>query len=144
MSNSVFQSVIIQLKDVADRVFGVIDSEGSVVSCTDMSLLGERWTDAALKIANSGDAMNSSTCCVASSRTWMSLKTATFRRGVPRTEGLAFARKHRLSFIETSALDGTNVEKGFTSILTEIFTSAGSGTEVVPAAAAAPNGKDPA
>ncbi len=55
MSNSVFQSVIVQLKDVADRVFGVIDSDGSVVSCTDMSLLGERWTDAALKIANSGE-----------------------------------------------------------------------------------------
>ncbi len=55
MSNSVFQSVIVQLKDATDRVFGVIDSDGSVVSCTDMSLLGERWTDAALKIANSGD-----------------------------------------------------------------------------------------
>ncbi len=57
MSNSVFQSVIVQLKDVAERVFGVIDSDGSVVSCTDMSLLGERWTDAALKVANSGDGM---------------------------------------------------------------------------------------
>ncbi|MBQ9761694.1 MAG: helix-turn-helix domain-containing protein [Oscillospiraceae bacterium] len=55
MSNSVFQSVIVQLRDVADRMFGVIDSDGSVVSCTDMSLLGERWTDAALKIANSGE-----------------------------------------------------------------------------------------
>ena len=55
MSNSVFQSVMVQLKDVADRVFGVIDTEGCVVSCTDMSLLGERWTDAALKVANSSD-----------------------------------------------------------------------------------------
>ena len=55
MSNSVFQSVMMQLKDVSDRVFGVIDSEGCVVSCTDMSLLGERWTDAALKVANSGE-----------------------------------------------------------------------------------------
>lgn len=52
MSNSVFQSVIVQLKDVADRTFGVIDSEGCVVSCTDVSLLGERWTDAALKVGN--------------------------------------------------------------------------------------------
>ena len=50
MSNSVFQSVIVQLKDVTDRVFGVIDTEGCVVSCTDMSLLGERWNDAALKV----------------------------------------------------------------------------------------------
>ena len=53
MSNSVFQSVMVQLKDVSDRVFGVIDAEGCVVSCTDMSLLGERWTDAALKVTNS-------------------------------------------------------------------------------------------
>ncbi len=55
MSNSVFQSVMIQLKDVSDRVFGVIDSEGCVVSCTDTSLMGERWSDAALKIANAGE-----------------------------------------------------------------------------------------
>ena len=52
MSNSVFQSVIIQLKDVSDRVFGVIDIDGCVVSCTDVSLLGERWNDAALKLGN--------------------------------------------------------------------------------------------
>ena len=51
MSNSVFQNVILQLKDIADRVFGVIDSDGSVVSSTDSSLLGERWQDAALKAA---------------------------------------------------------------------------------------------
>ena len=55
MSNSVFQSVIVQLKDVTDRVFGVIDTEGCVVSCTDMSLLGERWNDAALKVGNSSE-----------------------------------------------------------------------------------------
>lgn len=55
MSNSVFQSVIIQLKDIPDRVFGVIDADGCVVSCTDVSLLGERWPDAALKAANASD-----------------------------------------------------------------------------------------
>ena len=57
MSNSVFQSVILQLKDVTDRVFGVIDSEGSVVSCTDVTLLGERWGDAALKVGNSSESV---------------------------------------------------------------------------------------
>ena len=57
MSNSVFQSVILQLKDVSDRVFGVIDTDGSVVSCTDMTLLGERWADAALKVANSSESV---------------------------------------------------------------------------------------
>ncbi len=55
MSNSVFQSVIVQLKDVSDRVFGVIDTDGCVVSCTDVSLLGERWNDAALKLGTASD-----------------------------------------------------------------------------------------
>ena len=55
MSNSVFQSVIIQLKEISDRSFGVIDTEGTVVSSTDMSLLGERWADAALKVGNSSE-----------------------------------------------------------------------------------------
>jgi len=57
MSNSVFQSVIIQLKEIPDRTFGVIDTEGCVVSCTDVSLLGERWPDAALKVAGAADGM---------------------------------------------------------------------------------------
>lgn len=55
MSNSIFQGVIQQLKDVSGRVFGVIDSDGVVVSCTDVSLLGECWQDAALKITGSGE-----------------------------------------------------------------------------------------
>ena len=55
MSNSIFQSVILQLKEVTDRVFGVIDTDGRVVSCTDVSFLGERWPDAALKAANSAE-----------------------------------------------------------------------------------------
>ena len=55
MSNSVFQSVIVQLRDVTDRTFGVIDTEGCVISCTDGGLLGERWPDAALKVSGSGE-----------------------------------------------------------------------------------------
>ena len=55
MSNSVFQSVIVQLRDISDRVFGVIDTEGCVISCTDMTMLGERWADAALKVGNASD-----------------------------------------------------------------------------------------
>ena len=51
MSNSVFQSVILQLKEIPDRVFGVMDGDGCVISCTDISYIGERWTDAALKVA---------------------------------------------------------------------------------------------
>ncbi len=55
MSNGVFQSVILQLKEIPDRVFGVIDSEGTVITCTDISLVGERWPDAALKVSSASD-----------------------------------------------------------------------------------------
>ena len=53
MSNSVFQNVIVQLRDVSERTFGVIDGDGCVVSCTDMTMLGERWPEAAVKVAGS-------------------------------------------------------------------------------------------
>ena len=53
MSNNVFQNVIVQLKDISERIFGVIDGDGCVVSCTDVTLLGERWPEAAVKIAGS-------------------------------------------------------------------------------------------
>ncbi len=55
MSNSVFQSVILQLREIPDRGFGVIDTDGHVVSSTDVSLLGERWADAAVKVAGAGE-----------------------------------------------------------------------------------------
>ncbi len=53
MSSSVFQGVIQQLKEITDRTFGVMDTEGTVISCTDVTLLGERWPDAALKVSGS-------------------------------------------------------------------------------------------
>lgn len=55
MSNSVFQSVIVQLKEIPDRIFGVMDGDGCVISCTDVSYIGERWTDAALKVAGASE-----------------------------------------------------------------------------------------
>ena len=55
MSNSVFQSVMAQLKDVTDREFGVIDAEGFVVSSTDLTLQGERWPDAVGRMIDSTD-----------------------------------------------------------------------------------------
>ncbi len=57
MSNSVFQNVMLQLKEVPDRIFGVVDADGCVISCTDVSLQGERWPDAALKVVNAADSM---------------------------------------------------------------------------------------
>ena len=57
MSNGVFQNVISQLKDATDRVLGVIDAEGSVVACSDVGLLGERWSDVALKVSSGYDSI---------------------------------------------------------------------------------------
>ncbi|XP_019371664.1 PREDICTED: ras-related protein Rab-11A-like [Gavialis gangeticus] len=42
-------------------------------------------------------------------------------RAVPTDEAKSFAEKNGLSFIETSALDSTNVETAFHNILTEIY-----------------------
>ena len=57
MSGSVFQCVIMQLKENSDRTFGVMDAEGCVISSTDLSLLGERWVDAALKVSGAGESV---------------------------------------------------------------------------------------
>ncbi len=53
MTNGIFQNVISQLKDVTDRTFGVVDAEGFVIACTDVSLMGERWPEAVLKVTTS-------------------------------------------------------------------------------------------
>ncbi|KAL6041484.1 Ras-related protein Rab-11A [Balamuthia mandrillaris] len=42
-------------------------------------------------------------------------------RAVPTEQAAEFAERHGLSFIETSALDSTNVELAFQRILTEIY-----------------------
>jgi Ras-related protein Rab-11A/Ras-related protein Rab-11B len=42
-------------------------------------------------------------------------------RAVSTEEAMAFAEKHNLAFIETSALDSTGVETAFQRILTEIY-----------------------
>lgn len=42
-------------------------------------------------------------------------------RAVPTDEAKAYSEKNNLSFIETSALDSTNVETAFQNILTEIY-----------------------
>ena len=42
MSSRIFQSVILQMKNATDRSFGVIDSEGFVVACSELSLIGSK------------------------------------------------------------------------------------------------------
>ncbi|MGM9619113.1 MAG: PucR family transcriptional regulator [Oscillospiraceae bacterium] len=43
MSGRIFQNVVLQLKENTDRVIGVVDGEGVVVACSDLSLIGQRW-----------------------------------------------------------------------------------------------------
>ncbi|XP_078063083.1 ras-related protein Rab-25-like [Mustelus asterias] len=42
-------------------------------------------------------------------------------RAVPIEEAKSFAEKHKMLFMETSALDSTNVELAFQTVITEIF-----------------------
>ena len=41
MSNRLFQSIIHQMKDAVDRVIGVIDDNGVIISCSDLTKIGE-------------------------------------------------------------------------------------------------------
>ncbi len=47
MSSRIFQSVIVQMKDATSRSIGVIDSDGTVICCSDNALVGARWLDVA-------------------------------------------------------------------------------------------------
>src|SRR3569623_1838734 len=42
-------------------------------------------------------------------------------RAVKTEEGAAFAQKHNLAFIETSALDSSNIDLAFERVLNEIY-----------------------
>lgn len=55
MSSRMFQNVILQMKEATDRRIGVIDADGSVVSCTDPNTTGEKWAECALALNNSDD-----------------------------------------------------------------------------------------
>ena len=56
MSSRVFQSVIIQMKEITDKVIGVIDADGSVQACSVLSQVGMELEGAPLAISNSGRA----------------------------------------------------------------------------------------
>ncbi|WP_186565083.1 PucR family transcriptional regulator [Lawsonibacter celer] len=53
MSSRIFQSVVLQMKDSTDRAIGVIDSEGTVVACNELTCIGEHWPGAVDAINNS-------------------------------------------------------------------------------------------
>ena len=51
MSSRIFQNVVLQLSDASHCMLGVMDTDGVVISCSDSSMMGERWTEAALAVA---------------------------------------------------------------------------------------------
>jgi len=57
MSSRMFQSVIVQMKEATDRVIGVIDADGNVVSCSDTSLIGEKWPEAVIRLNSAPDSV---------------------------------------------------------------------------------------
>ena len=40
MSNRLFQGIIHQMKDAVDRVIGVLDENGIIISCSDLAKIG--------------------------------------------------------------------------------------------------------
>ena len=45
MSGRMFQNVVLQLKENTDRTVGVIDGEGVVIACSELSMIGQRWAE---------------------------------------------------------------------------------------------------
>ena len=60
MSSRVFQSIVLQMKDCADRYVGVMDADGTVVACNELTLIGERWPVA---VAAMNDSESDVTVC---------------------------------------------------------------------------------
>lgn len=56
MSSRMFQGVVLQMKDGIDRVVGVIDADGIVVACSELTSIGEHWSGAVnvINMADSG------------------------------------------------------------------------------------------
>ena len=50
MSSRMFQGVVLQMKDSISRTVGVIDAEGIVVACSELTCIGEHWPGAAAAI----------------------------------------------------------------------------------------------
>ena len=54
MSSRMFQGVVLQMKDSIDRTVGVIDADGIVVACSELTCIGEHWSGAVAAV-NSAD-----------------------------------------------------------------------------------------
>ena len=57
MSGRIFQNVVLQLKENTDRTVGVIDGEGIVIACSELSMIGQRWAEHVSVINNASGSM---------------------------------------------------------------------------------------
>ena len=55
MSSRIFQSVIVQMKEATDRCIGIVDYDGFVVACSELSMIGSRVEDVQLLAGESAD-----------------------------------------------------------------------------------------
>lgn len=60
MSGRIFQNVVLQLKENTDRTVGVIDGEGIVIACSELSMIGQRWVEHVPVVNSMSGAMVSS------------------------------------------------------------------------------------
>lgn len=44
MSGRIFQNVVLQFKETTDRTIGVLDAEGTVIACSELTGIGKKWT----------------------------------------------------------------------------------------------------
>ena len=44
MSGRIFQNYVLQFKETTDRTIGVIDAEGTVIACSELTAIGKRWS----------------------------------------------------------------------------------------------------
>ena len=56
MANRVFQGVVYQMKDAIDRMVGVVDETGTIISCSDLNRIGEVRDGIASDRLTAGDA----------------------------------------------------------------------------------------
>ena len=55
MSGRVFQNIVLQFKDAVDTEIGVIDAEGTVIACTELSEIGSHWSELVSSINDGGE-----------------------------------------------------------------------------------------
>jgi len=55
MSSRIFQSIVLQMKECSDRAVGVIDEQGTVLACNELSCIGEKWSSVAAMLAAETD-----------------------------------------------------------------------------------------